>query len=332
VIRQPDGRSVSPRHSQGLGFEWWEIVALAKLEGLRYGVTLGHLAETVRRTSPELKDIRFEEGLREGLTTALLSKHEGLRFWARFIVEQGYHAVEPYDLLQPGDLRGVRLNPVQLAFLLSRLAGEIGAIGRPSRSAAAGRDGSRWSPAGFFAVVSAQPPPCGFSDELSLAADWFALASTSVLGQMLGSVSDPAGVGAQTAKMLGAANAVSTLLKFVLTYAFIKTDITMDAEEMIRTKDRDPGDYRKLTAKVTIEADKSQYLNCLRQMLNLIGERRVHAGCGDDDVCVVSRRGRQLVQRLVGKTGGLRGGRHVERDLRRGHLHQLAHPIDLECD
>ena len=99
---------------------------------------------------------------------------------------------------------------------------------------------------------------------MSVFADWSALASTTVFGQVVGDF--------QTlSKALGLLNAFGALTKFVLSYAFLAAKIEMDAGELIRTKDTTPGDYRLLTARVRIDADRTEYLNCLRRILNQSG-------------------------------------------------------------
>ena len=268
TVRKPDGTLAQPEHSQGLGFEWWEISALAKLHGRGYGVTLGHLSETLKRAFPQLKEAPLVEEFRTGLEDALGSEHQGLRFWARFIIDLGHTAEQPYELLRPGDVSGVRLNPVQVAFLMTRLAGEVGAAGLKPPPSKVGSQGlqRRFEPLDFFLpVVAAQGRPCGFSEELSVVADYFALTSTSVLGVVVGHFTDVLG------GRLGAANLISTLVKFILSYALLDVSITMDAEELIRTKDFDPGDYRRLTATVKIDTGKADYINCLRPLMNLSG-------------------------------------------------------------
>jgi hypothetical protein len=263
AIRYPDGTVSTPSRPQGLVMHWWEVAALATLEGRGYGVTLGHLADTVRMAAPGVP-LPLEQWTSDALAAALQANDDSLRFWSRFIVELGYLADEPYDLITPGDHRNARFNPVQVSLLLSRLAGEMAAKARPAQA--------RHAPSGAWprllgfvvAPVHAQGP-CAAGDEMGLVNDWTAIAATTLFGGTAAQVSENFGL------VLQVVNTLNAILKFVLTYSFLETDIEMDAEELIRTKDRDAGDYRVLTATVHIDSGKAEYLNCLRKIMNLSG-------------------------------------------------------------
>jgi hypothetical protein len=113
AIRQADASVSTPARPQGLVITWWELAALAKLEGRGYGVTLGRLSETMRIAVPAAT-VPVDQWTSSALAAALQTRDDGLRFWAQFILELGYLADEPYGLIPPDDHRAARLNPVQM--------------------------------------------------------------------------------------------------------------------------------------------------------------------------------------------------------------------------
>ena len=71
-------------------------MALAELEGRGYGVTLGHLSETLRIAVPAAQ-VTLDRWVSSALPAPLQTRDDSLRFWALFVVELGYLADAPYD-------------------------------------------------------------------------------------------------------------------------------------------------------------------------------------------------------------------------------------------
>jgi hypothetical protein len=72
-------------------------------------------------------------------------------------------------------------------------------------------------------------------------------------------------------KATGLANLVLTLLKFFASYALLKVEVTIDKHPMLRTKNTEPGERQILIAKLVMESDKWEVVNCARPLLNAAG-------------------------------------------------------------
>ena len=257
-VRDADGSVMqTTENGQGLVLESWEVAAAAKLYGEEYGVTLGHLSDTFTRTVPELKDVPLANTLLDGIRAGVKSNHPAMHFWAKFIVELGKLSPAPYDLSRQVDPAKIRLDAVQVAFILSRLSGELAVIEKRNRPAR-----------GHHAQPHTQNGPCGTSDVGDLILDYNALASTTLFGilsnRLGGRVSNYGDVA-------GIANIVLTVFKFVASYASLEVEITMDGDKLIRTQSTKPGERRLLTAKLRMDPGKWQAINCFRPALNAVG-------------------------------------------------------------
>src|SRR5687767_6671244 len=125
AVRDPDGslmQTVEP--GQGLIFEAWEVAAMAKMYGEGKTATLTYLTDGLKLI-PELKRAPLNKILVDGIRGHAQGNHPSLRFWARLIVELGRHSDQPYDMLTQQDEAGIRLDAVQSALILRRLAGDF---------------------------------------------------------------------------------------------------------------------------------------------------------------------------------------------------------------
>ena len=298
-VRENDGSILqTTQRGQGIAFDAWEIAAISKLYGEGYGVTLEHLSDSFTQSVPEFRGIPLANMLLEGLRTGANSDHPAVRFWARSIVELGKHSSPAYDLLERAD-PGVRLDALQLALILKRLAGDLALLGRPDQQSTVKSRGTgnvRWQPVGFndlafneeqsgyigaprwvlsYGKVGARTssilPQCSPSDVEGLILDYSALGMTTAFGALLDYLKGKAAGADKLAKGVGLANIVLTIMKFVASYALLTTELIINGHPLERTKTTQPGKTATLSAKLQIDPTKWQILNCVRPALNAAG-------------------------------------------------------------
>ena len=257
-VRDRDGAVLqTAEQGQGLGFEWWEVAAISKLYGEGYGAGLSHLANSFTRNVAELKSVALASELLEGVRKAAKSNHPALRFWGVFIVELGRHSDKPYDLLGQVDPASVRLDAIQIAFILSRLSGDLVLAGQREGVAEV-----RFLKARMETASSSWPQqPCGSNDAQGLILDANAALSTSLHGRLSG---------VQGMNGIRNANIVLSLLKFILSYAMLKTNAMVLVNPMERTRNTQPGGWNAVSLNVSID-NKAQAVNCLRPFINALG-------------------------------------------------------------
>ena len=287
---------------QGLVFDAWQVAAMAKLYGDGYGVGLDRLAAALGALEPGFVGAPVAELFVKDLRIAARSENDALRFWANFVVELGRQADEPYDLLTGDGLSRARLDAVQLNLILTRLAADFHVLGKQGRAATAERKrrpgGARFVNASYggnslrptfttasftrasFAPASpaAQEPapaaaqPCQLDEVSSIILDYNATALTTAFGELSGYL-EGKGVGGigKWSGIAQKANILLTVLKFFATYAALNAVITLDGNELVRTKTTQDGERRMLTARLAIDTGKWQVMNCIRPALNLAG-------------------------------------------------------------
>ena len=264
-VRDVDGSVMqTTENGQGLIFESSEVAATAKLYGEDYGVMLSHLAETFTRSIPELKNVPLTTALFEGIRSGAKSNHPAVRFWARFVVELGKNSAIPFDLLGKVDPTTTRLDAIQVALILRRLSGDLVVASKRNAGRFNRSTDDRHS-------HHAHPQSnCGATEIGDLVNDYSALAKTTLFGLLMERVGGDA---ASYGKVAGIANIVLTVFKFIVSYASLEVEVTMDGEdqELVRTRTKQPGDRRTFTAKLQMDTGKWQMINCLRPELNKAG-------------------------------------------------------------
>src|SRR5687768_11295410 len=225
---------------------------------------LSHLASAFTRSVPAFKDLPLDTGILEGIRTAAKSNHPAVRFWGRFIVELGRNADVPFDLTSNVDPTKTRLDAIQVALILNRLAGDLAVLQKTGQAKL--NQPVRFAHAN--ASVQSAQPSCGGSEVGDLILDPNALASTTLFGFLMNRLG---GAFATYGKVAGIANIVLTVFKFIVSYAALQVEITMDADELVRTKDLKPGEKRTLSATLKMDSGNWQQVNCLRPFLNLAG-------------------------------------------------------------
>lgn len=256
-VRDPD-KSVmqTTENGQGMIFEAAEIAAMGKLYGEDYGVMLGHLSDSFTRSTPVLKDVPLANAILDGIRKAAKSNQPAVRFWSQFIIALGKNSAVPYDLVTNVDPTKTRLDAVQVAFILKRLAGDLAVVEKRT-------SGHHPRPRPNNAQAS-----CGGGEVADLILDYNALASTTLFGFLMERLG---GAAATYGKIAGVANAVLTVFQAVISYASIEVEITMDGDKLTRTKTTSPGERRRLTATLRMDPGKWQMINCLRPKLNEAG-------------------------------------------------------------
>lgn len=260
-VRDEDGaltHTVNP--GQGLTFDAWELAAAAKMYGEGRNVELAYLAEGLR-SIPELKQVRLDRVLLEGIRTHANGDHPLRRFLARFIVELGRHADQPYDLLGNADPQSIVLDAVQSALILRRLYGDFYALGQSERQAIHIGNVHFLHASYVTRNVPAQggQQPCG-GVGTEVVHDLMALGLTQFWGNLFGET--------RMGKVVNVANIILAYAQLIATYAALETEITIENAPLVRTKNSTPGERRQLTAKVTMNIGNYQKFNCFRHMLN----------------------------------------------------------------
>lgn len=302
-VREPDGSVMqTTERGQGLAFDAWEIAAASKLYGEGYGLTLKYLGDAFNLALPELKDPPVAVMMLGDIRDGAASEHPAVRFLARFIIELGRNAEPSYDMLRENDTAKIRLDAIQTFLILKRLMGDLAAVDRRAESAGSnaallrnaigaprengpmssfGGLNSADGDVGFFpprpdlvlpfAKVSSTQSPCSptmFGDWGSVILDWASVASSVLFGKLADRWKGRWG---KYGKAANAINAVLTVLKFVATYALLRTDLSIDSHPLVRTKATTPGEKRILTAKLNMDSDKWEMVNCFRPALNYVG-------------------------------------------------------------
>jgi hypothetical protein len=268
-VRDRDGSVLqTTERGQGMIFEASQLAATAKLYGDGYGVMLSHLASAFTRSVPAFKDLPLDTGILEGIRTAVKSNHPAVRFWGRFIVELGRNADVPFDLTLNVDPTKTRLDAIQVALILNRLAGDLAVLQKTEQARL--NAPARFAHANLKAHsnMPSSQSSCGGSEVGDLILDPNALASTTLFGFLANRLG---GGVAKYGQVAGIANIVLTVFKFIVSYAALQVEITMDADELVRTKDTQPGERRTLSATLKMDSGNWQKINCLRPFLNLAG-------------------------------------------------------------
>lgn len=259
AVRDTDGGVVQTnQRGQGLIFNSWELSATAKLYGEEYGVMLSHISDAFTRSVPELKDVPLTNVLLDGIRAGAKSAQPSVRFFSRFVVELGRNGNPAYDLRENVDAAKTRLDAIQVAFLMSRLAADLATLEK---------DTARLNYSHATSAYSQSPCPTDAMQDVIL--DYNQVASTTLFGILanrLGGKSERYG------RMAGIANIVATVSKFILSYALLDVDISMNGEVLVRTKsDTTPGELKTLTTRVKIDPTPWEKLNCLRPVFNAAG-------------------------------------------------------------
>ncbi|HEU4712245.1 MAG TPA: hypothetical protein VFS76_11800 [Pyrinomonadaceae bacterium] len=259
AVRDTDGGVVQTNErGQGLIFHSWELSAIAKLYGEEYGVMLSHISDAFTRNVPELKDVPLTNALLDGIRTGAKSAQPSVRFFSRFVIELGRNGRPAYDLRENVDAAKTRLDAIQVAFLMSRLAADLSTLETNT---------ARLNYSHANSAYSQSPCPTDAVQDVIL--DYNQIASTTLFGILA------ARLGGKFEKYggkAGIANVVATVSKFILSYALLDVKISSSEEILVRTKSNTtPGELKTLTATLKIDPTPWEKLNCVRPVFNAAG-------------------------------------------------------------
>ena len=302
-VRDRDGsvlQTVQP--GQGLAFRAGEVAAIAKMYGEGRMVELVYLSDGLE-SIPELKQAPLEKILLDGIRKHAQDGKSPLRFWARFIIELGRQRAEPSDMLGDADPKNVRLDAIQAALILRRLAGDFYGFAQREQQASAWFEAqpvrsarAQWSdaarqnqlliravlhhgasllPATASAPEAKLPAqrggPCAALGEGDAATvlDAGAVIITTGWEKLLDYLRSSSLLAERYGKFVKIFNILTTYTKFIMTYAMLETEISVKDPPLVRTTTTIPGGERRLTAKVSMNTGAFEDINCFRTALNV---------------------------------------------------------------
>ncbi len=292
-VRSADGSLlIHPSISnQGFSIRDAEVAAAMKLYGEGLTLRLEDVSDALKKATPQLRDVPVAGLVLKGILRSMDSDKPALRFWARFLAELWKQSPNPCDVqhdnCDPADLY---LDPLQFMLIMHRLAGDLAAISPPStawpifpyhneRGVLRNAVLVETSMSTSVVLASASDPPqipalpsCIGDETQSNIMDMIALGLNTGFGELLGYLEEQ---GISSAGRLGKnvaiVNLILTYAQFIATYATLETDITMADAPLVRSKNRQPGQQRTLTAHVHQKIGNWQFLNCLNLAMNAVG-------------------------------------------------------------
>jgi hypothetical protein len=310
AVRDADGGlATAVKPGQGAVFTHLDIEALAKMSENNMAVPLADLAALLSKAMPSLAPARATDFILQGVRVQARSKFPAMRFWGQFIVALGRHSADSYDLLAASESGKIQVGAVQSALILKELARDLrllaGRLKGTMPSPELGREIRRLdelflqrSLAGYaieqpgsavfipaamrgdaqFAKglsVAWSPAPCTWDDDtLAPTGDEVALGLGYGFGELMDYLENNTDMWKSVGKVgaiLGVANVLLAYIKLVFIYSALTVNIEMDGTRpLVRTKNRKAGEPRQLTAKVELKGSPAM-LNCLRQVINMIG-------------------------------------------------------------
>lgn len=284
---------------QGITLDEWEVAAAAKLYGDGWGVGLGRLGDALALVNPEWKRETNAADIAAGIRAAATSDKAPLRFWGNFIIELGRRAATPYDLRRDEDVQRARLDAVQVLLIMTRLAADLNFVGRraqrqraelereefkqergavrfvnASYGGASRRGAAKFTTAAHAAgepVQQGAAQPCTLGEMESLILDLNATGMGVGFGQLLSYLEAKKVVSENPGQIMGAANAALIVIKLILSYAALESEIALEGGMLTRTKTNSDGERKGLTAKVSMDVGQWQVLNCVRPAMNAAG-------------------------------------------------------------
>lgn len=296
-VREPGGRVVvAPADpAQGIYFDPLDVVAMERGIDREITIPLGALGSALAKGAPELARPTFAQDVIGALRESARSDVPTRRFFAEFVLALGEWR-QRGDAVLPAD--SLQLDMVQLAFITRRLQTDIalklpdGIDGlrrtgeRPASARPADRareEAERWAgPRAPGPSAVAMPLPlatapraeCTLTDTESTVLDYAATGFGVLFNQVVG-VMDNAGMQAagKYARLAGAANIIGSYVRVALMLTFLEVDFDLEGRDILqRTRSTTtPGAKRTLTAKLRLDVDDLQLVNCARLALNSLG-------------------------------------------------------------
>ncbi len=260
--------------AQGLVFDDWEIEALLRLTRNHMSMPFADLVMVVEKVLAPRSGFPTSELLLDGLRRHAGDTIPTLRFWSRFILELGRQEQGAYDLTSAADLGRVRVDAIQTALILRRLAADLVMQARVEGTQPSSLQGRE--PAVRPALMHGSPPRllpvktlpnCDF-EAGPITPDTFAAGIGLGFGKLIETYEDAAHTGVSKigkyASYAGLANAFMAYVNLVYTYVALDISVTMENSPLRRVKEPERGERRQLIAEVRIDSGGLEALNCLR--------------------------------------------------------------------
>ena len=276
---------------QGMTMQRWEVrtSAVMVLPERTVTFTLGDVAAFLVAVIPQLQGAPIEELIVKDLRALAESQVPTKRFFGQFIAALGRNASShvPYDLLGDVDPQTIRVDGLQASLIFRRLSTDLLMMTADSK----GQSGTTDKKAAFFDTLRdwvappayAQNLPCTMDERTRTISDLIGLGSQLGFGGVQvgelgfrGVVERMQDRGVRGAEQFGTLSTIANTLlayaQFIVTYAALDADVTMDAPPLVRTKKTAPaGERREVTAVVKLNIGNAQMLNCFRVVLNAGG-------------------------------------------------------------
>lgn len=262
--------------AQGLVFDDWEIEALLRLTRNHMSMPFADLVMVVEQVLAPRSGFPTSELLLDGLRRHAGDTIPTLRFWSRFILELGRQGQGAYDLTSAGDLGRVRVDAIQTALILRRLAADLALRARadgvrhgvsPERPGEPRVRPAVMGGAAPLLLLVKTLPNCDF-EAGPITPDTFAAGIGLGFGKLIEIYEDAADTGVSKigkyAGYAGLANAFMAYVNLVYTYVALDISVMMENSPLRRVKEPERGERRQLIAEVRIDSGGLEALNCLR--------------------------------------------------------------------
>ncbi|MCB9891461.1 MAG: hypothetical protein H6833_07430 [Planctomycetes bacterium] len=271
VIAEPLG---SPR--LGLALTDVEIRAYARLFREGDSVALDDFVAALDILAKDLVETSIRTHVDRLLRDGWNTSHASVRALASFLEALSNQRVETNARLDA--TQGVRLDPIQVLFLLRIVTEDLGV---PLRRAIANT--SKAPPAGpgkhdeefEYALLPNAAPSSGATPREDPAPGWAEDAYVGGITGIFGEVANRLGqTGQNVSSWIGKANALASIAKFLSTYTFLTCELGVDApgQPLVRTKTTDAGEPRTIFARFVIDGTRvTDWMKENRKLVALAG-------------------------------------------------------------
>lgn len=283
-IYQANGSVISGASpSQGIALEYWELEALAALDGAHGTIQIRDLEAVLASSSPNLNGASLASYISQGVRSRLGDARPTVRFWAQFINALSLTHPSGVDLSTNSMDSQSHLDVVQTLWIVRRLVGDMATANPKVRTTVRSLGGSPTPSAASNLLIkdalAADAIPCHVNDTAATILDW----SAALEGHAFdGFVEYLKANGFEAiekyASVVGALNTLAAYGTLLLALLEVTGKIDMKgapddepAPPLIRTKNTHDNHYAVLTGSVHIDVGNGQLLNCLRLALNQLG-------------------------------------------------------------
>jgi hypothetical protein len=264
---------------QGVSFAAWEVDVLAARDSTGPYVSLSNLGETLAAGAPDLTGAPIADLLLDEVRASVNSSQLDMRFWARFVVELGRTASEPYDLLGAPDPSAVLLDGTQVQLLVRHSVISAWLAGHQSQSVAmldgqVANSDSVASNTWTAAALQASSLPCTLTEQDRALLDG-AVKTTKISGSYLRDWLAKQHIHWSADRWFEYGGTLLTYAKLAINKLAFKIDLDLvGGSPLVRTplsRITDSGAHRRLKAAVRFDIGANQAVNCFRIMLAPLG-------------------------------------------------------------